>query len=71
MTIHSILGTLIPVFMFRALVYRFAMRKNNKVLQFLYDIADYADAEKSEVLLMNHYYGCRQAIIKRGLNNDA
>ena len=71
MTIHSILGTLIPVSMFRALVDHYAKRKSAKAVSFLYNVADYAPGDKSEVLLLNHYYGCRQAIIKELLNNDA
>ena len=64
MTIHSILGTLIPVFMFRALVEYYAKRKSAKAVSFLYNVADYAPGDKSEVLLLNHYYGLSYARIE-------
>ena len=71
MIIHQILGALVPVFMFRALADHYARRKNNKALQFMYDVADHAHAEKREVLMLNHYCAVRWARIEREIINDA
>ena len=70
MSIYSILGNLTPVFMFRALADHYARQKNNKALQFMYDVADHAHAEKSEVLLLNHYCAVRWARIEERIIND-
>ena len=67
MNIYSILGTLIPVFMFRALADHYAKRNNNKALLFLYNVADDAPLDKCDALLLNHYYARMHASMERGL----